>query len=50
VIIFPYLFSCYIWPLILALASSRIGCNIGGKVVNDFAYADDMVLLESWYT
>jgi len=29
----------------LALASSRVGCNIGGMVVNNFAHDDYMVLL-----
>ena len=44
-VISPYLFTRYIRPLILALASSGIGCNIGGMAGNNFAYADDMVLL-----
>jgi len=37
-------------PLIAALSSSRLGCNIGGLFVNMLVYADDMVLLApSWY-
>ena len=37
-------------PLLFALVQSRIGFNIGGLFVNNFAYADDMVLLApSWY-
>jgi len=46
----PYLFSQYVRPLLFALVQSRIGCNIGGLFVNNFAYADDVVLLApSWH-
>jgi len=46
----PYLFTRYVRPLISALSSSRLGCNIGGLIVNMLTYADDMVLLApSWY-
>jgi len=45
----PYLFTCYVRPLITALCQSRIGCNVGGMFVNILVYADDMVLLApSW--
>jgi len=44
------LFTRYVRPLISALSSSKLGCNIGGLFVNMLAYADDMVLLApSWY-
>ena len=46
----PYPFTRYVRPLISALSSSRLGCNIGGLFVNMLAYTDDMVLLApSWY-
>jgi len=36
-------------PLIAALSSTRLGCNIGGLFVNMLVHADDMVLLApSW--
>ena len=35
-------------PLIAALSSSRLGCNIGGLFVNMLAYGDDMVLLATY--
>ena len=32
------------------ISTSKIGCHIGGIVVNIFAYADDVVLLApSWH-
>ena len=40
----------YVRPLLYALSQSRLGCNIGGMIVNVLAYADDMVLLApSWH-
>jgi len=48
-ILSPYLFTRYVRPLISAVSQSKLGCNIGGLVVNLLAYADDMVLLApSW--
>ena len=45
----PCLFNCYVRDLIIAIMSTKIGCNIGGLFTNIFAYADDMVLLApSW--
>ena len=42
----PCLFNCYVRDLILAVMSTKIGCNIGGLFTNIiFAYADDIVLL-----
>ena len=35
--------------LIIAVMSTKVGCNIGGLFTNIFAYADDIVLLApSW--
>jgi len=49
-ILSPYLFTCYVRPLIRAVVQSRLGCNNGGLVVNILAYADDMIILApSWY-
>jgi hypothetical protein len=48
-ILSPYLFTRYIAEAILAVVNTRIGCNIGGVMVNILAYADDLVLLApSW--
>jgi len=45
----PFLFSCYIQPLLQQISSCGIGCHIGGMATNIFAYADDIVLLApSW--
>ena len=45
----PYLFTRYIAEAILAVVNTRIGCNIGGVMVNILAYAHDLVLLApSW--
>jgi len=45
----PCLFNCYVRDLIIAIMTTKIGCNIGGLFTNIFAYADDMVLLApSW--
>ena len=44
-IISPRLFNVYIDELNYALASSGVGCNIGGTFVNNLSYADDMVIL-----
>jgi len=45
----PYLFTRYIKHLLITVSTSRIGCNIGGLVINILAYADDIVLMApSW--
>ncbi|CAG9134717.1 unnamed protein product [Plutella xylostella] len=41
----PILFSLYINALIEGLSSMHIGCYIDGVCMNNFSYADDMVLL-----
>ena len=49
-ILSPCLFNSYISRLILSLTAMNIGCNIGGAIMNIFAYADDVVLLApSWF-
>jgi len=48
-ILSPCLFNCYLRDLIIAILSTKVGCNIGGLFVNILAYADDVVLLApSW--
>jgi hypothetical protein len=43
------LFNCYLRDLLQGIATSRLGCNIGGMFINVLAYADDIVLLApSW--
>ena len=45
----PCLFNCYLRDLVIAILSTKVGCNIGGLFVNILAYADDVVLLApSW--
>ena len=41
----PMLFNFYIRDLLQGIASSRLGCNIGGMFINILAYADDIVLI-----
>jgi exonuclease III len=41
----PRLFNLYMDELIDGLSSTGIGCSIGGTMVNNISYADDMVLL-----
>jgi len=42
----PYLFSRYIRKLLSELeAARRVGCCVGGQLINVLAYADDNVLL-----
>lgn len=41
----PILFNIYINGLIEELSSTRAGCYIGKKCLNNLSYADDMVLL-----
>jgi len=48
-ILSPHLFSRYVRELLEGIISSNVGCNIGGKFFNTLAYADDMVLLASWF-
>jgi len=48
-ILSPFLFTRYIRELLQAIIDTRIGCNIGGVMMNVLAYADDIVLLApSW--
>jgi hypothetical protein len=48
-ILSPYLFIRHIRETISAVVNTRIGCNIGGVMLNILAYADDIVLLApSW--
>ena len=48
-ILSPYLFSCYIRELLVAIDSSAVGCFIGNHCFNVLVYADDIVLLApSW--
>ena len=45
----PWLFARYIRGLISEVVMSKVGCNIGGVVINVLAYADDIVLITpSW--
>ena len=44
-ILSPGLFNCYLRDLVIAILSTKVGCNIGGLFVNILAYADDVVLL-----
>jgi Reverse transcriptase (RNA-dependent DNA polymerase) len=45
----PYLFTRYIREVLYAVINTRIGCNVGGRMMNILAYADDVVLLApSW--
>ena len=44
-ILSPRLFNVYIDELSVSLSSSHAGCVIGSKMINHFAYADDLVLL-----
>ncbi|XP_026316031.1 uncharacterized protein LOC113227355 [Hyposmocoma kahamanoa] len=41
----PKLFNLYINGLIEQLSGARVGCSIGGRVINNISYTDDMVLL-----
>lgn len=41
----PKLFNLYMDALVRELSSMRVGCHIGSVCVNNFSYADDMVLL-----
>ena len=44
-----YLFTRYIRDLLQQIVHCRVGCNIGGYMLNVLAYADDIVLLApSW--
>ena len=48
-ILSPTLFNRYIRELLQAIIDTRVGCNIGGLMMNVLAYADDIVLLApSW--
>ncbi|XP_050557479.1 uncharacterized protein LOC126911962 [Spodoptera frugiperda] len=41
----PKLFNLYVNELIVGLSSTRVGCWIDNVCMNNFSYADDMVLL-----
>lgn len=41
----PLLFRFYVRDLINRLYNTRVGCNIGGCMLNILCYADDMVLI-----
>lgn len=41
----PYLYNVYIDELLLVLNNSGIGCSFNGSSMNNFAYADDLVVL-----
>lgn len=41
----PKLFNLYINGLIEELSAAVVGCSIGGRIINNISYADDMVLL-----
>ena len=48
-ILSPYLFIRYIRELLYSVINTRIGCNVGGMMMNILAYADDIALLApSW--
>ena len=44
-IISPYLFNIYVDGLNRRLSCSRVGCHIGGKLLNNFSYANDFAIL-----
>ena len=41
----PWFFARYVRDMLTQVASSRIGCYVGGMCINILAYADDTVLL-----
>lgn len=41
----PKLFNLYVNELIVGLSSTRVGCWVDNVCMNNFSYADDMVLL-----
>ena len=48
-ILSPYLFRFYIRDVIHVITSMRVGCNVGGQMINLLCFADGMVLLSpSW--
>ena len=44
-ILSPHLFNVYVDGLNHSLNGSRIGCHIANEAMNNFSYADDLVLL-----
>ena len=46
-ILSPYLFRFYVRDVIHVITSMRVGCNVGGQMINLLCFADDMVLLSS---
>ena len=44
-ILSPYLFNLYVDDMNKRLNSAGIGCYIGNEAANNFAYADDLVIL-----
>ena len=48
-ILSPYLFRIYIREMAASITNLKVGCNIGGMMLNLLCYADDIVLLApSW--
>jgi hypothetical protein len=48
-ILSPLLFRLYVRELICKITDLRVGCNLGGFMINLLCYADDMVLIApSW--
>jgi hypothetical protein len=48
-VLFPRLFTRYIRDLLAEIVNSGIGCNLGGKMLNIPAYADNIVIISpSW--
>lgn len=41
----PRLFNFYLNSLIVELSNTKVGCHVDGLCVNNYSYADDMVLL-----
>ena len=46
-ILSPHLFNGYVDDLNYALSSSRVGCHVGEKPMNNLSYADDLALVAS---
>ena len=44
-ILSPHLFNVYVDDLNYALSSSRVGCHVGEKPMNNLSYADDLALV-----
>ena len=46
-ILSPVLFSIYVDTLLNELSASDLGCNINGKCMNSFMYADDLTIISA---